>query len=329
MSDNIIITEYVEETKVAQLLLQPQSVLDHEGYSKRPGPEGVVVTFDEAPQHDHHAPSAQGMPEIQILEIGEDIGDITEFFEKEDEDEEEDDELMDSDQEAFSNPGRNGLPGATNYVDDDDDDDDDLKEAIKDWTNDRDPNAFMEYILDAYPGKIPQHDGTSISMCEKVIQFLSKLNAEISEALRGDRDDCLDIGSLERMRVNMIKDNAVMKRHLKKLQRKHRESIAGLNISEDGFVKEATTPRIQLVMTPFERAVTGILINATVSAGKPFEEVYDFLDKKYSFTDREHLAILQLAMDMGQPIFKDRGTIGMLNKGEAHDGIDFIKNYFA
>ena len=84
-------------------------------------------------------------------------------------------------------------------------------------------------------------------------------------------------------------------------------------------------------MTPFERAISGILINSVVSAGHPFEDVYDFLKEKYSLTDREELAILQLVMDHGMPIFKDRGTIGKTpEKGketESH-GIDFIKNYF-
>jgi hypothetical protein len=327
MSDNIIVTEYVEETKVAQLLLQPQSVQDHEEFSQEP--EALVVTFEEPMGHSHGAPAmpiGMDMPEIQVLEIGDEIGDVTEFEEGH-----EHDELLDGeDQEAmgFSLPsGHNGLPGATDYAEDEEEDE---PEKEGDWENDRDPRAFMEYILEAYPGKIPKHDGTSISMGERVVKFLSRLNGEISEALRSDNDDHLDVGSLERMRVNMIKDIAIMKRHNKKLQRKHRESIAGLE-QEEGLVKEATTPRIQLVMTPFERAITGILINATVSAGKPFEEVYDFLNKKYTFTEREELAIMQLAMDMGQPIFKDRGTIG--DYRSQHDpskhGVDFIKNYFA
>ena len=75
MSDNIIITEYVEETKVAQLLLQPQSVRDHEEFSK---PEAPVMTIGDPmamPGHHDH-----GTPAIQVLEVGEDIGKVTEFL---------------------------------------------------------------------------------------------------------------------------------------------------------------------------------------------------------------------------------------------------------
>jgi hypothetical protein len=322
MSNNIIVTEYVEDTKVAQLLLDQESVRDHEEFSQG-GPEAVVVTFEE-PMHSPAPVMPIGMPEVQILEVGDEIGDVTEF-------EEEHDELMDKDDQGvmgFSSPGHNGLPGAADYVDDDEVEEE--EEPNRDWVNDRNPEAFMSYVLDAYPGGIPKHNGDSISKGEKVVQYLNRLNGEISEALRNDRNDCLDIDTLERMRVNMIRDTALMKRHIKKLQRRHRESIAGLN-EETSLIKEATTPRIQMIMTPFERAVTGILINSVVSAGKPFEEVYDYLNKKYSFTPREELAIMQLATDMGQPIFKDRGTYGVKHSENdfSNHGVDFIKNYFA
>ncbi len=346
MSDNIIVTEYMEDTKVAQLLLQPQTVRDHESFSQpsmmhnhgKPQNE-MVITFEEPmPQHMPIGVS-ENMPEIKVLEVGDEIGDITEFEEAGEED-----ELMDPSGEGtmgFATPDNGGLlsdvsdnsrsyplPGAVDYVDDGDQEEE--PEEDGDWVNDRDPKAFMSYILDAYPGGIPKHNGDSISKGEKVVQYLGRLNNEVSEALRSDKDDCLDIDSLERMRVNMIRDMARMKRHNKKLQRKHRESIAGLE-EEPSIIKEATTPRIQLVMTPFERAITGIIINSVVSAGKPFEEVYEALSKKYSFTSREELAIMQLATDMGQPIFKDRGTYGTFHdrNDSSKDGFDFVKNYFA
>jgi hypothetical protein len=78
------------------------------------------------------------------------------------------------------------------------------------------------------------------------------------------------------------------------------------------------------------------MINAHVSGGHPIEEVYDFLSNKYSIDDREELAIMQLCMDSGFHIFKDRGTFspnsckdedGRAKEGKA--GVDFMRNYFA
>ena len=99
--------------------------------------------------------------------------------------------------------------------------------------------------------------------------------------------------------------------------------------------KEATTPGIQVVATPFERAISGILINSVVSGGKPFEDVYDFLKEKYDLSDRDELSIMQLVMDSGYHIFKDRGAIGDDSDSElgsggnpSSHGVDYIKNYF-
>jgi hypothetical protein len=340
MSDNIV-TEYVENTKIAELSFFPETVRDHEPWSQPDNhhhDKTIVVFEEESPE----ILEVQEMP-FKILDVGDEV-DITKFEEDDEEEdgEDEEDELVDTgDQQAmnFTSPGhgevlhdipnRNVLPGVVDYVDDIDDVEEE-QEVVTNWIKDRDVKHFMSYILDAYPGGIPKHNGDSISKGEKVVQYLTRLNNEVSEALRNDKDDHLDIDSLERMRVNMIRDTALMKKHIKKLQRKHRESIAGLN-EETTIIKEATTPRIQLVMTPFERAITGILINSVVSAGKPFEEVYEFLNKKYGFTEREELAIMQLATDMGQPIFKDRGTYGFDHdkSDKSKNGVDFIKNYFA
>ncbi len=84
-------------------------------------------------------------------------------------------------------------------------------------------------------------------------------------------------------------------------------------------------------MTPFERAISGIIINSVISAGNPLEDVYKKLKKKYDITDREELAIMQLVTDMGFPIFKDRGTYSVKDGEEDDDaqGMDFMKNYFA
>lgn len=206
-------------------------------------------------------------------------------------------------------------------------------EPETDWVTHRDPKHFMTYINDMYPSKIPQHDGKSTLGCERAINFLLRLNKEISEALRGDLDNLLDIGQLESVRTNMAKDVAMLKDHVKNLNKDRSAKKAAEEAAlqkQAEITKLASTPTIQLVMTPFERAITGIILNATVSAGKPLEDVYSYLKDKYKIDDREELSIMQLLRDMGHPMFKDRGTFGKPGKKDENaQGVDFIKNYFA
>jgi|10_taG_2_1085330.scaffolds.fasta_scaffold00311_12 hypothetical protein len=91
--------------------------------------------------------------------------------------------------------------------------------------------------------------------------------------------------------------------------------------------KEATTPRfkgLQIVMTPFQRAITGTLINATVSGGHNINEVYGKLKKKYGIDNKEELGIIQLLADLGYPVLKDR----VLMDDQEGSG-EWIKNYHA
>jgi hypothetical protein len=329
----VTVTEYKELKKEAQGFLSGRG-------SDELSEDPMVISFDEQDfeedDHNDHAHEVLVVvPEDGITEFQE------EFSNEEEEDEHESsedlmkqllEELAETDETIDADKGFR-LPGAANYVDDEEEnkeEEEPEEEVIRDWINDRDPNSFMEYILGSYPDKIPAHDGRSTLGCERAILFLTKLNKEISEALRADNDDVLDLSSLENVRVNMVKDVVKLKEHIKKLNKRLKKSELNTDsLTKDAsLVKEATTPRFQLVITPWERAITGIIINSVVSAGKPLEDVYEFLKKKYKFTEREELSIQQLLMDMGQPIFKDRGTIGEKDNDGSGDGIDFIKNYF-
>ena len=86
-----------------------------------------------------------------------------------------------------------------------------------------------------------------------------------------------------------------------------------LACGDDGMVKEAGTPHfegLQYQISALERALVGMLINATVAGGRDMEELFAKLEKKYKLTDRETLAIRQILSDMGYPVFKDRARIG-------------------
>ena len=210
------------------------------------------------------------------------------------------------------------------------------EEVSKTWADDRDSSMFMDYLQGSYPGGIPQHDGSSMLGCEKAILYLGKLNNEISEALRLDSEDSLDISGLEDYRVKIMSDIVILKNRLSSLKKKLNQSEREkMGFSKPSLSKEATTPKVQVVVTPFERAIAGILVNSVVSGGKPFEDVYDHLKDKYKLSDRDELSVMQILMDSGYHIFKDRGAIG--ESAEDVDdggnptlyGLDFIKNYFS
>ena len=227
-----------------------------------------------------------------------------------------------------------------------------------DYANDKDLSKFMDHVLSLYPAKIPKHDGTSTVGCERAISFLDRMNGDISRAIREDQDNILDIAKLEDIRVNIMRDVLVLKDHLTKLKKQIKDShskkasastrkaaskvpdwkspsgksISYQNLREaERLEKVATTPNnLVIAVSPFERAISGIMINAHISAGHPMEDVYGFLSKKYDITDREELAIMQLCMDSGFHIFKDRGSYSN-DSSENGDkrGVDFVKNYFA
>jgi len=224
------------------------------------------------------------------------------------------------------------LPGSSiSLADDEEDKVEEVDDTPGTWRDDGDVRDFSNYLQDAYNSP-PQHQGEMLG-CERVINYYKGLDKEISKALSLDKDHILDVGELDGVRVNMMNDMLTLKQHIKKLQRGIREQhgkkaadgttmkIAGSDVE---LSKEATVARPQLMMTAFERAITGMVVNAVVSSGKSFEDVYDILKNKYAFTDREELALMQLFADMGYQVFKDRGSYG-----KESSEVDFMRSYFA
>tara|TARA_B100001094_G_scaffold333399_1_gene411478 strand:- start:3306 stop:4385 length:1080 start_codon:yes stop_codon:yes gene_type:complete len=209
-----------------------------------------------------------------------------------------------------------------------------------DYANDGDLSKFMEYIASEYPSNIPTHDGRTTVGCEKAISFLDRLNSQISRAVQDDVESHLDLERLEGIRGSIMRDVITLKDHLNNLKKKIKEQhlkkatkTAPLWVNADGekvvLTKEAAIPNnLVIAITPFERAISGMMINAHVSAGKPMAEVYEALKEKYDLTDREELAILQICMDSGFPLFKDRGAASGKDKKDSLS-VDFLKNYFA
>lgn len=104
--------------------------------------------------------------------------------------------------------------------------------------------------------------------------------------------------------------------------------VAGEDLDAEKIKKEAHTARLMVYVDPFMQAITRILINSHVSAGRNIEEVYKHLKKKYAFQPREELGIQEILLQKGLPIFTDFGRIGE-DGADYHDGkgIEFSTTY--
>ena len=285
-----------------------------------------------------------------IKEFAEDLNDDLDSVQKEsmkfiDEEQEEISDYMDSIVEQHGNVKLKDLiPGSDLPLPDPE------EEAAVVETNYRDHGDlthFMKYILEEYPNNIPKHDGKSILGCVKAQSFLERLSNEIQSNIKNDVDDKLSphLSKLDKVNQQIFVDILKLKSHINYLRNtlkdENKDSMGKAARSRDeDLVKVAGTPNnLVICVSPFIRAITGILINSVVSAGKPFEEVYDYLKQKYQIAPREELEILQVLMDQGQPIFKDRGSMPIPNfvdgkkdleeKETKLSGIDFISSYFA
>lgn len=225
------------------------------------------------------------------------------------------------------------IPGTNIFEDEMEEEEENLD---KDYENDGNLGVFLEYVNSQYPHNIPSHDGSSILGCERAITFLKKLSDEIRRNIRTDEDGDLEhqIDDLEKINTSILADIYTLNAHMKKLDKRLRDQTKKASIPEQYMTKSASTPsNVVITVDPFIRAITGILVNSVVSAGKSFEEVYDYLCEKYEITEREELMILQVLMDMGQPIFKDRGSLktqkDLSEKEKEMSGVDFLTTYFA
>ena len=256
------------------------------------------------------------------------------------------------------------VPGSNTLLVSEDDEEEKPEQEAKDtdWENDQDHNKFLSYF-DAKVKNIPRHSGQTVLGCERAIAFLKSLLTELSKALRGDLDAKIDEQSAE----DRYKDTEVMIERLEQQISKLKgagkvaetdvrliseghcaacnsnapmwhnvvsEEVVCLrcesaNEPSDKLEKLATTAKMNVYVSAFERAVVGIIINSTVSAGKNIEESYKHLKNKYSFTPREELAIQQLIADYGYPVFKDRGRINEKSDPSDGTGLDFSTNYYA
>ncbi len=206
------------------------------------------------------------------------------------------------------------------------------------WRSSKLPKHFDIFLVKEM-NRLPKPNSIlgNRSKMEKALGQYRKLDSYISQALQSDYDDDINTEKVDNIRKvveqvrDQLEDALDSLSHATKQRRKTRKRRG--EDDHDGLKKEGTTPHFngfQMVITPLQRAITGALINGTVSGGRDLEELWKDAKKKYKMDDREELEILQILADFGHPEFRDRLRLGDDNDPTRDEGHgEWQSNYFA
>ena len=192
--------------------------------------------------------------------------------------------------------------------------DEEEEEESQDWLETKDPKHFVMFLqkeINRFPS--PNSVRGNVSLIEQSLGQWKRLDAFVSKALREDYEGVLNLQYVDKVRSlvdrniesleDMLDSFYAFRKKKRQLKKRHADSDAEM-------VKNAGTAEFTMIVTPFQRAIAGMLVNGNVSGGKNIEELWDKIKEKYSMTEREELEIMQIMADMGYPIFKDRFRIG-------------------
>jgi hypothetical protein len=237
------------------------------------------------------------------------------------------------------------------------------EQAAKDtnWADDKDHSKFRSHFEESLT-KGPPHSGGSIPGCERYIAFTKNRLNELSKAMRSDFQGAIDEAWADGMYKKLQDDSEKLESHLDKLRTNtSHKTMAAVQtrliaegkcdkcegdvptwhdiandqvvclkceavVGSEGLTKVAGTPVINVFVSAFERAIVGSLVNGSVAGGKDMNLLYEKLDGKYKFTDREKLAIRQLVADYGFPQILDRVKI---DDGDNENDGELARNYHA
>ena len=187
-----------------------------------------------------------------------------------------------------------------------------------DWRTSKHPKHFVTFLIKEI-NRIPKPGDVrgNKSALEKLHGQLAQLDSFISQALRKDYDDEVDVSKVDEIRrmVEKHKDEVQDALDGMEMMSKQKRQMRSRRADEEegDLVKEATTPHMngmQTQISAFERAVVGAIINGAISGGRNIEELYASAKEKYKFTPREELALLQILEDFGYAINRDRLRVG-------------------
>lgn len=213
------------------------------------------------------------------------------------------------------------------------------EEESDDWRVSKKPKHFLVFLMNEI-NRLPKP--TSVlgnrSKMEKTLGQYKKLDSYISQALHSDYDDEIDVDKVDKVRALLEKARDDVEDALEGLsqmmkQKKKMRHRRADDTHEDELVREAGVPHFsgfQMLITPFQRAIAGALINGKVSGGRNLEELWKEAKEKYKMDDREELEILQILADMGYPEFRDRLRLGEDNDPTRTEGFgEWQSQYYA
>lgn len=171
--------------------------------------------------------------------------------------------------------------------------------------------TFMNWLPNMLKS-VPKHSGKDSVGIERAISFFEGIDREISRAVRADKNGILDVAKVENIRDEIYKAiDRLQDRYEQIRENKHGKKRKKKGSENDGIVKEAqkapSIGAITITVPLCVATVARICVNSAVSAGKDIEDVFDELSKKFDFTPREEMEVMQLISDMGYYIRRPRG----------------------
>lgn len=203
----------------------------------------------------------------------------------------------------------------------------------------KEPKNVLKWAKNMLENHMPKHTGHDLSGVQACIRFHEDLLSELSRALRADRYNDIDVNLMEELRFGIHQSIERLKEReeqiegfkYKKKGKKDKKKKAFDESDSDGFVKEAQKSTkingISICVDMFISGICRIIVNAKTSAGKDPDDIFDKLNKKYKFSDREVLEINFLLSDMGVTLRKDRGKINEEFDSSSEENMDFAPNY--
>lgn len=197
---------------------------------------------------------------------------------------------------------------------------------------------FIPWLSKMMQG-VPTHSGKDTVGLERAIAYFETLDREISRAVRTDLNNEIAIDAVEKARDEIQRGIERLEDRLEKVKatkypRKNKKNKKKADEEQSNLIKEAQKAThvggIVVNVPLFISHVARVLINGMVSGGHDIEEMFEKLDAKYKFTDREKAEILQLLSDMNYPVRRDRGfLVDEEVDTTSTDNFDWTANYHA
>ncbi len=149
---------------------------------------------------------------------------------------------------------------------------------------------------------VPSHTGRDSTGCERAISHFDRILKEISRAMRSDYDQEIDASEAEGCRVDCENGKSMLQDRLDMLLNGRKKAAFTKEAQKATAIHGITVTVPMLIAT-----IARICINGTVSAGHNIQDMFEKLTKEYKLDDRETLTLVQLLLDMGWAVRRDRG----------------------